>query len=147
MFDLATFWRGAFRVDYAFARYHQVDIAGFESCADRRRLPQRGKELNSVQLQIITTLPMESRCMNWPSNISVTVARLMWGWGRTSTPSPTAKWAGPAWSKNIHGPTLHCNLDGKVRLTLKLPRSFTPDFSTKSMPSLGFLYLHTLRYC
>src|SRR3569623_2884864 len=47
----------------------------------------------------------------------------MCGCGRTSMPVPTSRCAGPIWSKNRNGPTMVRGLDGKVRWTLKPPRS------------------------
>src|SRR4029434_3378084 len=53
----------------------------------------------------------------------VTVARLIWGWGRTSMPWPGLKTAGPMWSKKMKGPTRRRLEEGSRRRTEKPPRS------------------------
>ena len=47
----------------------------------------------------------------------------MCGCGRTSTPCPVTKSAGPAWSKKMNGPTICRCGEGKARRTSKPPRS------------------------
>src|SRR6476659_1022386 len=47
----------------------------------------------------------------------------MCGCGRTSMPCPAGRRAGPNSSTKMKGPTIVRGLDGKVRFTLKSPRS------------------------
>ena len=53
----------------------------------------------------------------------VTVARPIWGCGRTSTPWPEMNSAGPIWSKKMNGPTIWRFGAGSARRTSKPPMS------------------------
>src|SRR4051812_6383642 len=48
----------------------------------------------------------------------------MCGCGRTSTPPPGGRCAGPIWSKKMNGPTVVRSRCGSVRWTLNPPRSW-----------------------
>src|ERR1017187_1388521 len=54
----------------------------------------------------------------------------MCGCGRTATPSPGAKIAGPKWSKKMKGPTIGASSDGRRRCTSKPPRSLVCGLRT-----------------
>ena len=82
---------------------------------------------------ISCAVPRLSRCMNAPSNRYVTVASPMCGCGRTSTPCPGPKSAGPMWSKKMNGPMVCSPAAGSSRRTAKPPRSRGRPSMTRSI--------------
>src|SRR5215470_16371902 len=85
--------------------------------------------------RIAAAVPRLSRCMISPSNRNVTVARPIWGCGRTSMPWPARNSAGPKWSKKMKGPTMRRLTWGSARRTAKWPTSTLRGTITRSMAS------------
>jgi hypothetical protein len=84
------------------------------------------------------TLPRLSRWTIVPSKRYVTLARPMWGWGRTSIPFSSISSAGPIWSKKINGPTIWRCVEGSTRRTSNPPRSRARELSFRSiLPCCG----------